>query len=881
MSAFSDLIERARTLVFRRQEEREMDEELRFHLSMETELQQKRGLSLGEAERNSRMALGGIEQTKENVRDARGTRFVEDTLGDFKQALYALRKRPAFAIVAILTLALGIGGTTAVYSAVDAVLLQPLPYAESQQMVRLYQHFDGVMSDNYVTPVHYLAYREQLKTFDGVAAINNYRALSADIGGSTHPERIRLLPVSAEYFSVLRVNPKLGRMFRVDEENGADVVIINESLWKRVLNADPQAIGKPMMMSGTSMTVVGVVADSVADPVEGHIDAWVPIDLRAGRDAGNANNHYLSVIARLGNNTTIARGQAELDRLGNQLSTLYPGDAGRNRAHLQPLKDNVVAGASRSLMLMLGAVFLVLVMVCVNIANLLLVRSSERAREFAVRTALGAQRARLIRQLLVESLTLAIIGGIGGLLVARLAMTGMVMLGDGAIPRLSTLALEPRLLGFTILIATVCAVLFGLAPALRMTRTQPSDVLRQQARSSTGNRAQGRLRESLVIAQVALAFVMLVGASLLLASFRQLQQVDLGVNTANVITYELALPGARYDSTARARLYEEVARREMALPGVKAAGGISKLPGTGAYHQWGTQPVTGPMVARAKELTLAVQQRVVSGEYFRAVGLKALQGRLFDERDVVSAPARAVISKQVADTYFPGVDPIGQRVMTADGPHDVIGVVEDVSVNSQGDKEPLLYHAHTQFAGDRNWDLTQVVAVDKNPDQMIPALRGAVAVLDPELVMFKPRLFADVIGRGVAPRVFTMRILTAFATVALLLAALGLFGVLSFTVKLRTQEFGIRMALGASRSAIRNMVMRRGLLVAGVGVVFGLIGALAISRVMASMVFQISPYDPIVLAGSIAFMAAIAAVAAWIPAFRATTVDPREALAGE
>lgn len=881
MSAFSDLIERLRTLVFRRQEERELDEELRFHLSMEAELQQKRGLSPIDAQRHSHMALGGIEQTKENVRDARGTRLLEESVGDCRQALYALRKRPAFSIVAILTLALGIGGTTAVYSAVDAVLLQPLPYADSQQMVRLYQHFTGVMIDNYVTPVHFLAYREQLKTFDGVAAINNYRTTSADIGGSTHPERIRLLPVSSEYFSVLRVNPKLGRTFRVDEENGSDVVIINESLWKRVLNSDPQVIGKPMLMSGRNATIVGVVADSVADPVEGRIDAWVPLDLRAGKDAGNANNHYLSVIARLGKNTTMARGQAELDRLGEQLATLYTGDAGRNRAHLQPLKENVVGGASRSLMLMLGAVFLVLVMVCVNIANLLLVRSSERAREFAVRTALGAQRARLIRQLLVESLTLAIIGGIGGLLVARLAMTGIVMLGDGAIPRLSTLTLEPRLLAFTIAIATVCALLFGLAPALRMTRTQPSDVLRQQARSSTGNRAQGRLRESLVIAQVALAFVMLVGASLLLASFRQLQQVNLGINTANVVTYELALPGARYDSTARSRFYEEVARRDMALPGVRAAGGVSKLPGMGAYHQWGTEPMTGPMSSRTKELTLAVQQRVVSGKYFQAVGLKLLQGRYFDERDVVSAPARAIISKQVADAYFPGVDPLGQRVMTADGPHDVIGVVEDVSVNSMGEASPLMYHAHTQFAGDRNWELTQVVSISQSLEQVIPALRSAISELDPELVMYKPRLLADVIGSGVASRVFTLRILTAFASVALLLAALGLFGVLSFTVKLRTQEFGIRMALGASRSAIRNMVMRRGLLVAGVGVVFGLIGALAISRVMASMVFQISPYDPVVIAGSIAFMAAIAAVAAYIPAFRATTVDPREALAGE
>lgn len=881
MSAFSDVFERLRTLVFRRQEERELEEELRFHVSMEAELQKELGYSTAEAHRRSVMALGGIEQTKESVRDARGTRILEDSIADFRQALYALRKRPAFAIVAILTLALGIGGTTAVYSAVDAVLLQPLPYPESGQMVRLYQHFVGVKNDNYVTPVHFLAYRKELASFESVAAINNYRAASADIGGSTNPERIRLLPVSAEYFNVLRVKPKLGRAFRENEENGAAVVVLNESLWKRVLNSDPAVIGKPFMMSGSSFTVVGIVADTVADPVEGHIDAWVPMDLTPGKDPSNANNHYLSVIARLRNTTPITRAQSELDKFSEQIALQYTGGAAQNRAHLQPLKENVVGSASRSLMLMLGAVFLVLLMVCVNIANLLLVRSSERAREFAVRSALGAKRSRLIRQLLVESLTLAILGALAGLVVARLAMSGMVALGNGAIPRLATLTLEPRLLAFAIGIATVCAVLFGLAPALRMTRAQPSDVLRQQARSTTGNRAQSRMRESLVIAQVALAFVMLVGASLLLASFRKLQQVELGINTTNVVAYDLQLPSSRYDSTARALFYERVAEQEMQIPGVRAAGGVSKLPGTGSYNEWGTRPVTGPMAARADEIRMSVQQRVVSGEYFRAVGVKLLAGRFFDGRDVAGSPPRAVIGKLVADTYFPGMNAVGQIIETADGKHEVVGVVSDVSVNSEGNMIPVLYHAHAQFAGDRNWELTQVVAVSRDPVAAIPELRKTLASLDPELVMFKPTPLSAIIGQGVASRVFTLRILTAFALVALSLAALGLFGVLSFTVKLRTQEFGIRMALGASRSAIRNMVLQRGLTVAGIGVVLGLVGALAISRVMASMVFQISPFDPAVIVGSILFMTLIAAAAAYVPAFRATTVDPREALAGE
>ena len=323
-------------------------------------------------------------------------------------------------------------------------------------------------------------------------------------------------------------------------------------------------------------------------------------------------------------------------------------------------------------------------------------------------------------------------------------------------------------------------------------------------------------------------------------------------------------------------------RAKKQLPGVLAAGGVSKLPGTGSYHEWGTRPVTGPLAAPGTErAALSVQQRVVSGEYFRAVGMKLLQGRLFDERDVVGTPARAVIARIVADAYFPGVNAVGQKIQTADGVHEVIGVVSDVSVNTEGTMIPVMYHAHAQFAGDRNWELTQVVSTNGDPTAMIPAVRAMLAELDPELVMYKPTPLSQIIGMGIASRVFTLRILTAFALVALSLAALGLFGVLSFTVKLRTQEFGIRMALGASQGAIRNMVLRRGLMVAGVGVAVGLVGALAISRVMASMVFQISPFDPVVIAGSIGFMAVIASVAAYVPAFRATTVDPRAALAGE
>jgi putative ABC transport system permease protein len=881
MSVLTDLLERLRLFVFRRSEERDLDEELHFHLAMETEKNERLGLANAEARRRGIVALGRIEQTKESVRDARGIRLLEDTLGDLRLALRALRRSPGFAIVATLTLAVGIGGTTAVFSAVNAVLLRPLPYEQPGQLVRLYQYYGSTPWDGFVTPVHYLAFRERFASLERVAAINNYAPTNADIGGSDGPRRIRLLPVSAEYFDVLRVSPAIGRGFRADEEDGAPVVVLSHELWKAQFAGDVSVVGRPFIMSGTPFTVVGVMRRGFTDPIGGSIDAWIPVDLTSGRDPSNATNHGLAVVGRLRPATPLSSAQSELRALDAVLARTYP-DAKDLHAQIHPLKEDIVRPASRSLSLMLGAVTLVLLLVCVNIANLLLVRGSERAREFALRSSLGAPRSRLVRQLLVESAALAIAGSIAGLVVARMAMSAIVVLSAGSIPRLSTLPLEPRLLVFAIGVASLSVIAFGLAPALRTTRVQPSDVLREQARSTTGSRAQGRVREALVVSQVALAFVMLVGASLLIASFQRLQRVSLGVTTDRVFTFELFLPPARYDSTARARFYEDFAATAMQIPGVVAAGGVSRLPATGEFHSWTTRPQSGPLAGTGQARDFPSQeQRIVSGAYFRAVGIQVLEGRVFDARDDAAAPHRAVISRTAATALFPGVDPLGQRLRTGGRELEVIGVVSDVAVDVQGQLTPTVYHAHTQFAGDRNWELRQVIATTGSPSALAREVRLALAAIDPRLVMYRPAMLASVIGEGTATRVFTLRLLTTFAVLALGLAALGLFGVLSYAVKLRSREFGIRMALGANRGAIRVMVLRRGLGVAGVGVGIGLLGAFALSKVMAAMVFRVSPLDPVVLAGSIVFMGLVAAFAALAPAYRATAVDPRTVLQGE
>jgi predicted permease len=682
--------------------------------------------------------------------------------------------------------------------------------------------------------------------------------------------------VSADYFDVVRVQPFIGRPFQRDEEIGARAVVLSHALWKARFGGETSAIGKALTMNGRAYTVAGVMPDGFVDPLAGTIDAWVPMDLRAGRDVDNVDNHYLSVIARLRPGVTVAQAQGEIDRLSTRLAERY-ANARYAAARLDPLKEDIVGDSSKPLELMLGAVALVLVLICVNLANLLLVRGSDRSREFALRSALGAERRRLVRQTLIESLTLAIAGDIAGIIVARFAMAGIVALGAGSIPRLATLTLEPRLLVFSLIIASLSAVGFGLAPALRAAKTQPGDVLREQGRSTTSGGAQLRLRQWLVVSQVALAFVLLVGAGLLIASFQRIRQVPLGVRQDGILTFELHLPDARYDSTARARFYEEAADRLAALPGVAAAGGVSRLPATGDYNVWGTRPLTGPL-ANTERGGMPAQNRVVSGKYFDVVGIPLLDGRLFDEHDDASVPRRVIISREVAERIFPGVRAVGQSLTTGGAPREIIGVVGDVALDPQGRTGGYVYHAHRQYAGDRNWALTQVVRTTGSLDALQESARKTIAALDPQLVMFKPISLSDAIGRGEAQRVFTLRLLTTFAAVALALAALGLFGVLSYNVRLRSREFGIRMALGADRRSIRRMVLREGLTVTAVGTALGLLGAVMLSKLLASLVFGISALDPRVLAGATVFMGGVAAIAAYLPAYRATAVEPRSVL---
>lgn len=876
MGFLTDLTSRFRSFLHRDREERELREELETHLAMEQAHRSSQGLSAEEAARQSRIALGGIDQTTEQMRDALGTRLLEDLKQDFHYAARTLRRSWGFALVVTLTLALGIGGTTAVFSAVNAVLLRPLPYEQPGQLVRIYQPYQKKLTGHdFLTPVHFVELRNQASSFESMAAIYTYNESGGDIGSGDEVRRIRSLPVSAGYFDVVRVKPEIGQDFTRADEQGTRSIILSHRLWQDQLGGSPGVIGDALTMDGRPYTIVGVMPDRFEDPIAGPIDAWIPLDLSPASEPNNAQNHYLTATARLRPGVTLEQAQAEMNAVARSVEQRYPR-AKDARLRLYPLKEDIVGPSSRALTLMLGGVGLVLLLVCVNIANLLLVRASERAREFALRSALGAGRTRLGRQLLIESLTLALIGAVAGLGVARLGMLAIARLGAGTIPRLDTMTLDPVVLGFSFGIGVFSAVLFGLAPARSAARTQPGDVLRDQSRSATSGVASMRLRETLVVSQVALAFVLMFGAGLLLASFHQLGQVDLGIKPQKVLTYELNLPSARYDSTARGRLYEDLATRTKALPGVVAAGGVSRLPVTGSYHSWGLEVASGPY-ANTPEGRREANNRVVSGEYFKAAGIPIVAGRAFDERDDAGAPPRVIVSQNLATRFFPGMDPIGQVVRVGTD-NEIIGVAGDVALSNENDGAFYVYHAHRQFAGDRNWSLTQVISATGDPMALVPQIRRVLADLDPGLVLYRPIPLDDVIGRGVAQRLFTLRLLLTFAAVALGLSALGLFGVLSYSVRLRAREFGIRLALGAERGSIRGLVLGRGLRLTLIGIMAGGAGALALGRLMASLVFRVQPLDPTVLVGAALFMLLVGGIAAYLPAHQATRADPRETL---
>jgi predicted permease len=531
------------------------------------------------------------------------------------------------------------------------------------------------------------------------------------------------------------------------------------------------------------------------------------------------------------------------------------------------------------LWILLGAVGLLLIMACVNVASLFLARGAAREMELAVRAALGCSGRRLVRQLLVESLLLSLAGGVAGLLLARAVSAVLVAAAPAAIARVGTEALERTVFAFSFGIAVLAGIGFGIAPALQATRPDLEATLRESGRSASGSRRQTRARSVLVVCQIALALVLLVGAGLLLRSFERLRSVDLGVRASKVLTFEVHLPTGRYDDAeTRARFHRDFQARLLALPGVRAAAAISRLPVTGTYHSWGTQRTDRPPESRRAP----GQQRVIEGRYFDAVGIPLLRGRTFGPEDSATAPHRVVVSQQLVRQLFPSEDPLGKTLRVAGETIEIIGVVGDVALGPRAAPSPYVYHSHTQFAGDRNWALAQVVALDRvsmdDRPSVLRSVRRELSQIDPALVLYEPKMLEDVIGGGIAQERFALLLVASFAALALVLAAVGIYGVLSYSVTRRSREMGIRMALGAPAAAVRSMVVRDGGRLAAVGIGVGLIAAFAATRALQSLLFGVSATEPLVFGAAACVLVGVAMFASWIPARAATKADPLQAV---
>ena len=859
---------------------RRLDDDTRLeidaHLEQLTDRYVRQGMSADEAYLAARRQFGSTTRMRQDIHEMNSIEWIEQGLQDIRYGLRQLRFSAGYSLVVVATLGLGIGGATAVFSVVQGVLLAALPYEDSGQLVRFYQQEpDKPDTRGILAGTHFSFLRAQTKSFEDVAAIANYRETGLDVFTGGRAERLRVLRVSSGYFAVLRAQPVLGHAFDLGDEAGTQRVVLSHETWRSRFNGDPSIVGTTIRLSGEPYEVVGIARPGFDDPIAPGVDAWIPYAL--AKDTYEENNS-LSAIGRLRNGVSVENARAELSTLTQPMRARWPR-AKQSAIVATPLHEELVAVARGPLHLVFAAVAVVLLLACVNVANLALVRATGRVQEFAVRAALGSSRSRLARQLLIESLVLALLGGAIGLVLSDAGIRVLQVLGRDALPRLGHVGLNADVLIFALAATAVTAIAFGVAPALRLSGTRPADALALQSRSSTGARQLGRIRVALAATQVALALTLLAGAGILLASFHRLQQVDVGVRVDRVLTFEINLPTARYDQTRRASIQEELARRLETIPGVVAAGAVSRLPATGSYHPWNTHVRTGPFAGHAIDQSrFAMQQRVISGDLFAALGIPILAGRNFDEQDHADAPGRAIVSANFARAGFPGLPPesvLGQRIAVAGRELAIVGVVGDVTLDVYGAPTMVVYHAHRQYAGNRNWALMQVVAAAQSPNSLLAAVREEIARLDPELVVHRPATMEEVINRGTSRERFALLLMGAFAALALALAALGLYGVLAYAVRQRSAEIGIRIALGATAAHVRALVFRQAAVIVGVGVAGGLAGAIVLGRWLAVLTFEIAPSDPRILTASAIVLAVVALVATWLPARRASRVDAR------
>ncbi|MEP6494688.1 MAG: ABC transporter permease [bacterium] len=852
----------------------ELREEFESHIELQAAENIRRGMAPHEARRQALVASGGLTHATESMRDGRGLPWIETLLADLRYGLRALRRSPAFTGVAAITLALGVGANTAIFSVVNGVVLRPLPYPEPDRLVSVTSTRAGQAMA--VSARDFMDWRDQAKTLSGLSA----GVVSTTIlTGSGEPERLSQARVSANAFDVLSMRPLLGRAFlpREDDASAPRVVMLSEGLWRRRFGGDSSIVGRMLLFDGFPTKVIGIAPSGVRWPDVA--DVWMTTRFTQRDLAQSARGaRWLSVVGRVAPNTPIGVASAEMDGIAGRLAQLDPTHNTGIGTRITPLLATLVGDVRRPLLVLLGAVGFVLLIACANVASLTLARVATRDAELAVRTALGAGRGRIARQILTESLMLAVAGGALGLGLAFVGIKALVAIAPADLPRLDDVALDARVLGFTFVLTLITGAVFGLVPALQGATVDLHDRLRSAGRGTFGRKGSARSRRVLVVAEMALAIVLLTGAGLLLRSFALLRDVDPGFRAAQVVTFGVTLPpdaryaGAEQQRQFTAALLDGIAR----APGVSGAATSFGLPLSGDNFGF-TFDVVGRAHASGDNEPRA-QARVATREYFAAMGIPLVRGRLFDASDRDGARQVLVISREVARRYFSNEDPIGKYLQTGWGiagkrfGGEVIGIVGDVRQFAlDRDRAAHIYMSYEQ------WPLNEydvVVRSTSAPAAVFNAARSVLKRLDPQIPMNGARPLADIVDRSLGQRRFYVTLLAAFAAVAMLLALVGIYGVVAYGVQQRRREIGIRLALGASYGRVVGMVLSEGLYLVASGVVLGLAGALAITRLLDALLFQVSARDPLTFAVAPALLTAAAVLACLLPARSAARQNP-------
>jgi putative ABC transport system permease protein len=798
---------------------------------------------------------------------------METLFQDVRYGARMLIKNPGFTLVAVITLALGIGANTAIFSVVNTVLLRPLPYNEPDRLMAVRSYQVPKHPDAPVSPGDFFDWRQQSRLFEGLAA---YRTRSVTLLTGSEPERLPAAQITASLITMLGVNPLYGRDFMAEEDqpNSGRVAIISYGLWQRRFAGDAKVVGQPVTLNANPYTIVGVMPPGFKFP-QPDIDIWTPMILDDDERQSHTS-HSIYVLGRLQPGVTVTEAQSEMDAIAAHLREQYADSNAGWGIHVAPMLDFAVAKIKPALLLLLGAVAFVLLIACANIANLLLARAASRQKEMAIRTAIGAGNWRIMRQLLTESVLLALLGGGLGVLLAAWGIDALLALAPDDLPRINEVAIDRYALLFTFSVTIITGIAFGLAPALQASKPDLNENLKDTGRGTTAGRRRQRVRSALVVVEVALALVLLVGGGLMLRSFVKLMQVDPGFNPKNVLTANVSLPGRKYpEDSQQAAFYKQLVGNVATLPGVQSVGGANAIIFEDFILGFA---VKGRPPANPGEMPVT-NYTAVTPDYFKATGIRLIKGRFFAEPDNADAPRVALINETLAKRYFPDQDPIGQYINVTIGPEtwrQIVGIVADVKQAGLDQETPAqtyepLWQAPTPF-------MTLVVRSDTPAAALSAAIRSEVLKLDKEQPVSDIKTMEQVLAASVSQQRFSMLLLAVFAVVALTLAAVGLYGVMAYSVTQRTHELGIRMALGASSRDVLRLVMGHSLLLTTIGVAIGLVAAFFLTRLMASLLFGVSASDPLTFVVIAVLQMFVALAASFVPARRALKVDPMVAL---